>query len=159
MFFCIGLIIGLVVMYCFMKRQYDKKIQYKQIEIVKNVQISHFLNNWLQMYQMKKNMVPYIEYMGYKSIAIYGMGILGQRLYDELEESDIIVKYAIDQNAANIRDLVDVKHPSEELETVDAVIVTSLYYFDEIKRDMESKMECPVISLMDCLAPEYTKFC
>lgn len=159
MFFCIGLLIGLVVMYCFMKRLYDKKLQYKQIEIIKNVQISQFLNNWLQMYQMKKNMVPYILDMGYKSIAIYGMGILGQRLYDELEESDIIVKYAIDRNAANIRDLVDVKHPSEELEPVEAVIVTSLYYVDEIKRDMESKMECPVISLMDCLAPEYTKFC
>lgn len=159
MFFCIGLLIGLVVMYCFMKRLYDKKLQYKQIEIIKNVQISQFLNNWLQMYQMKKNMVPYILDMGYKSIAIYGMGILGQRLYDELEESDIKVKYAIDRNAANIRDLVDVKHPSEELEPVDAVIVTSLYYFDEIKSDMESKMKCPVISLMDCLAPEYTKIC
>lgn len=159
MFFCIGLLIGLVVMYCFMKRLYDKKLQYKQIEIIKNVQISQFLNNWLQMYQMKKNMVPYILDMGYKSIAIYGMGILGQRLYDELEESNITVKYAIDRNAANIRDLVDVKHPSEELEPVDAVIVTSLYYFDEIKSDMESKMKCPVISLMDCLAPEYIKFC
>lgn len=159
MIFSIGLLIGLATMYYFMKSVYDKKLRDKQSEIEKHMQISLFLNNWLQMYQMKKNMVPYIWDMGYKSIAIYGMGILGQRLYDELEESRITVKYAIDRNAANIRDLVDVKHPSEELETVDAVIVTSLYYFDEIKRDMESKMECPVISLMDCLAPEYTKFC
>lgn len=159
MFFFIGVLCGLIVMYCFMKSVYEKKLQNKQVEIEKNIQISQFLNNWLQMYQMKKTMIPYIMYMGYTNIAIYGMGILGQRLYDELEGSSITVKYAIDRNAANIKDLVDVKHPSEELEDVDAVIVTSLYYFDEIKRDMDSKMGCPVISVMDCLAPEHTKIC
>lgn len=159
MFFCVGLLCGMVVMYCIMKSKYNKKVQNIQMENAKNIQILQFLNNWLQMYQMKKNMVPYIKYMGYKSIAIYGMGILGQRLYDELEECDILVKYAIDRNAANIRDLVDVKHPSEELESVDAIIVTSLFYFEEIKREMENKMECPIISLTECLAPEYTKFC
>ena len=117
-----------------------------------------FLNNWLQMYQMGKTMVPYIVDKGYKEVAIYGMGILGQRLCDEFEDSEVMVKYAIDQNAANIQDIVEVKHPSETLENVDAIIVTSLYYFNEIKQMMEKKMDCPIISIYDCLAPEYVKF-
>jgi len=134
-----------------------KRIKKEKIEKEKNVQILTFLNNWLIMYQMKKNMIPYIEDMGYKKIAIYGMGILGKRLYDELEDSTITVLYAIDQNAENIRDLVDVKHPSDELEEVDAVIVTSLHYYDEIKQNMSKKLQCPIISIQDCLAPEFSK--
>ena len=95
--------------------------------------------------------------MGYKKIAIYGMGILGQCLYDELEESSVDIVYAIDRNAAYIQDLLDIKHPSEILEEVDAVIVTSLYYYEEIKQTMEKKMNCPIISISECLAPEFSK--
>lgn len=155
MVFGVGLLVGLVIMYCIMKAVYVKKMLSMQSEIIKNMQISQLLSNWIQMYQMKKNMVPYIADRGYKNIAIYGMGVLGQRLYDELEESDITVKYAIDRNAINIKDLVDVKHPSEEMEPVDAIIVSSLYYFEEIKNTLESRVECPIISIKDCLAPEY----
>lgn len=151
--FILGIISGSNIMNYYNKKEL-KKIK---IENTKNIQILTFLNNWLIMYQMKKNMVPYIEYMNYKNIAIYGMGVLGQRLYDELEGTSVNVAYAIDQNAVNIRDLVDIKCPSDVLEEVDAVIVTSLYYYEEIKQAMKKKMNCPVISISDCLAPEFSK--
>ena len=39
---------------------YDKKkLKKEKIEKEKNIQIVSLLNNWLIMYQMKKNMVPY----------------------------------------------------------------------------------------------------
>lgn len=151
------LIIGILIGSSIMNYYAQKKISKQKTENVKSFQILTFLNNWLIMHQMNKNMSPYIEDMGYKEIAIYGMGILGQRLYDELEDTSVLVKYAIDQNAANISDLTDVKHPSDELEEVDAVIVTSLYYYDEIKQTMSKKLQCPIISIKDCLAPEFSK--
>jgi len=149
----VGMLSGSGIINFYNKKQISREKREKE----KNVQILTFLNSWLIMYQMDKNMIPYIEDMGYEKIAIYGMGILGQRLYDELENTSILVRYAIDQNAANIRDLVEIKHPSDELEEVDAVIVTSLYYYDEIKQNLSKKLQCPIISIKDCLAPEFSK--
>lgn len=41
--------------------------------------------------------------------------------------------------------------PEDKLDVVSAVIVTAVYYFDEIKEEMEKKISCPILSLEDIL--------
>lgn len=108
-------------------------------------------DQWLRIRQEGKSLVEYFEKNGYKTVAIYGMKELGERLYDELEKSDIKVKYIIDKNADQIYADVDVVTPNEKLDPVDVIVVTALYYFDEIEEMLSEKVDYPVVSLEDIL--------
>lgn len=106
---------------------------------------------WLQIRQEGKTLAEYFKRNEYRTVAVYGMKELGQRLCDELKGTDVTVSYAIDKNAGNIYADVDVVTPDEELAPVDAIVVTAITYFDEIAENLEAKVECPIISLEDIL--------
>lgn len=108
-------------------------------------------DQWLRVRQEGKTLVEYFEKQNYKNIAIYGMKELGERLYDELQGSDITVCYIIDKNADTIYSDVDVVLPESDLEPVDVIVVTAIYYFDEIEEILSNKVDCPIVSLEDVL--------
>ncbi len=109
------------------------------------------LLKWLEIEQKGHSICSYFTESGYKTIAIYGMKELGERLYDELQGSGITVKYVIDKNADSIYADVDVVTPDEALEPVDVIVVTALYYFDEIEEMLSEKVDYPIVSLEDIL--------
>ena len=39
----------------------------------------------------------------------------------------------------------------DNLEDVDAIVVTAITFFDEIEEQLQSKVSCPIISLEDIL--------
>ncbi len=108
-------------------------------------------DQWLRIRQEGKTLVEYFEKNNFKTVAIYGMKELGERLYDELQNSGIEVRYIIDRNADSIYADVDVVTPDDELEPVDVIVVTAIYYFDEIEENLSEKVEYPVVSLEDIL--------
>lgn len=108
-------------------------------------------DQWLRIRQEGKTLVDFFERNNYKTVAIYGMKELGERLYDELEGSGITVQYAIDKNADTIYADVDVVTPDDELASVDVIVVTAIYYFDEIEEVLSEKVDCPIVSLEDIL--------
>lgn len=108
-------------------------------------------DQWLRIRQQGKSLVEYFTKNGYKTVAVYGMKELGERLVDELKESDVTVSYAIDKNAGAIYADVDVIAPEEKLAPVDVVVVTAITYFDEIEEMLCKKLDCPIISLEDIL--------
>ena len=108
-------------------------------------------DQWLRLRQEGKTLVEYFEKYNYKTVAIYGMKELGERLYDELANTGIEVRYVIDKNADSIYADVDVVTPDNELEPVDVIVVTAIYYFDEIEENLSDKVECPIVSLEDIL--------
>lgn len=108
-------------------------------------------DQWLRLRQEGKNLAEYFKREGYHTVAIYGMKELGEHLYDELEGTGIIVQYIIDKNADQIYADVEVKTPDEKLDQVDAIVVTAVYYFDEIEEMLSEKVDCPVLSLEDIL--------
>ena len=117
----------------------------------KHLTLMLLLNQWLITKQDGKSILDYFHRNGIKSIAIYGMSYVGERVYDELKDTDVTVKYAIDKNAENIYADVDIILPDEDMEYVDAIIVTPVLFFDEIEEMLSSKMTCPIISLEDIL--------
>ena len=82
-----------------------------------------------------------------KSLATYA----GETLIGELKESGINILYGIDKNADSLYADVDIVSMDDELEPVDAVVVTAITFFDEIAGQLSGKMDCPVISLEDIL--------
>lgn len=130
-------------------KEIGKKAKEKN-EIFRKVLSYYFLyNQWLIVHQQGKSLADYFEINGYKTIAIYGLKELGERLYDELKDSGITVKYIIDKNADAIYADVDVVTPDEELEPVDAIVVTASYYFNDIEEMLYKKVDYPILSLED----------
>lgn len=108
-------------------------------------------DRWLQIHQKGKTLVEYFKKHNYKTVAIYGMKELGERLLDELKDSEITVSYAIDRNADQIYKDVDILTPDDELDPVDVIVVTAIYYFDEIEGTLSKKVDYPIVSLEDIL--------
>ena len=117
----------------------------------KMTEFYRLLIEWLRIEQEGKSLVSFFLKNGYKTVAIYGMKELGERLYDELKDSEIEVKYIIDKNADEIYADVDVVDPEDSLEKVDVIVVTAIHYFDEIEEMLEEKVDYPVISLEDVI--------
>lgn len=117
----------------------------------KHLALFLMMNQWVKVKQEGKNLAAYFERKGYKRIAVYGMSYAGETLVDELEGTGIEVIYGIDRNADSIYTDVDVVTMDEDMDKVDAVVVTAVTFFDEIERQLSEKMDCPVISLEDVL--------
>ena len=124
-------------------KQLNKQSELSQ----KHLALYMLMNQWVQVKQDGKSLDSYFEKYEYKKIAVYGMNFVGQTLCKELEGSHIQISYAIDKNAENIYADFDVVTLEDNLEDVDAVIVTPIYYFDEIEEQLASKMSCPIISM------------
>ena len=128
-------------------KQLNKQSELSQ----KHLALYMLMNQWVQVKQDGKSLDSYFEKYEYKKIAVYGMNFVGQTLCKELEGSHIQISYEIDKNSENIYADFDVVTLEDNLEDVDAVIVTPIYYFDEIEEQLASKMSCPIISMEDIL--------
>lgn len=117
----------------------------------KNLAIIEMLKMWVQQKQNGRLTETFFERNNYHKIAIYGMNYLGERLLDDLQNSQIDVKYAIDRNADKIVSRLQVVLPDSELEEVDAIIVTAIGYFDEVKHVLSQRVRCPIVALDDVL--------
>lgn len=78
------------------------------------------LNNWVYM---KEKFTQKLTEYGYKTAAIYGCGVLGNYIYDEIKNI-IHVKYFIDQKAKEIHKDIPVYMLKDDLKNVDCVIMT-----------------------------------
>ena len=65
-----------------------------------------------------------------------------------MKDSPVETKYGIDQEKPYFFDNCVAFRPEDNLEAVDAIIVTSVYYYPEIKKKLQ-RMSCPVLSLAD----------
>ena len=133
-----------------------RKVTGKATEVQRNMSEKHLalflmMNQWVAVKQEGKNLADYFEEQGYKSIAIYGMSYAGERLLEELKCSDIQVQYGIDKNADNIYMDVNIVTMEDELKPVDAIVVTPIFFFDDIEEELSQKIDCPIISLEDVL--------
>lgn len=111
-------------------------------------QYYHILNQWLDIRQNNKGLNQYFKQKGYQKIGIYGMKELGQRLYYELKDSNLQIKL-IDKAAESIWFEDDIISPVDEIPDVDVIVITAAYYFDSIKKEIENKVKCPIISISD----------
>ncbi|MCX7748465.1 MAG: TIGR04372 family glycosyltransferase [Clostridia bacterium] len=113
-------------------------------------------NQWLKIKNQKKSVEDYFIKENIKSVAIYGCGELGKRLFEELRESDIRVICFIDKKIDKNEIFGDT--PIQPINTVasfrnvDAIIITPIYHMDIILEELkENKINIRMISLKDII--------
>ena len=105
------------------------------------------LDRWLYLKESGRNMADYLEEKGIHSVAIYGVGMLGEHLLKELQEGNVKVCYGIDAKKDKIKAEIPIYSIYEELPETDAIIVTVPYAFEEIKERLEKKTSYLILSL------------
>lgn len=117
----------------------------------KHLAIILLYNQWMKTKQEGKSVAKYLHDSGIRTVAIYGMSYAGERLYDELKNSEVEVKYAIDRNAEGIYSEVEVLRPEDKLPDVDMIIVTAVYFYGQIAESLGKVTDCNISSLEDIL--------
>ncbi len=110
------------------------------------------LSHWLEAKNNGGSAAEYFLNSGYKNIAVYGMGELANRLCEELADSDVQIRYGIDREVCGVISRMNrIYSPEEQLEQVDAIVVTPFYAMNEISSLLSVKVKCPVISLEEVI--------
>lgn len=139
----------------------DKSIEVQRVEkekittdrqyADKHLALYKMMLQWVKVKQQGKSLASYFLGKKYKKIAVYGMSYAGEALIEELKDSDVKIAYGVDKNARSIYSDVEVVTMDDKLEEVDAVIVTAITFFDEIKKELSEKINSPIISLEDVI--------
>lgn len=110
------------------------------------------LKQWLTLKNRGRNLEEYFIANNYDSIAIYGMGELGNRLLEELESSQSVkVKYGIDKNASSNYSNIEIKSTEDVIEDIDLIVVSAIFDYENIKMELSQRTECLIVSLEDII--------
>lgn len=115
------------------------------------VSVTSILQEWMKLKIHGVEVCDALIRGGIHKVAIYGLGILGQLLYEDLLLSDISVLYGIDKAANDFKEELTICKLEDDLKPVDAIIVATLHLDKASLKNLESKVECPIITLPDIL--------
>lgn len=117
----------------------DKENDYVQIN--KLCEMVVVMSRWIENLQNNKKLDSYFTKNNYRKIAVYGMSYFSQNLQGELLNTDIIVDLIFDKNSMD--EILN--------HEVDVIVVTSLYYFYEIREQLIKMVKCPIICIDDII--------
>jgi len=121
------------------------------LEMEKYKRLFLMMGRWIKLKQVGDSLTEWFKIRNFQNIAIYGMGEVGECLVYVFKNSSIRVIYGIDREYDVRCSLKKIVSPDDELEKVDAVIITAIFYVDEIKRLLDGKINCPIISIEDII--------
>lgn len=94
------------------------------------------LKRWMENRNAGKTFADYFHEYGYRTIGICDAGEIGRLLYEEIKNSDIVVRYFADRNAEGLRmiDKVPVVPLSRisDMEEVDVLAVSPIMDYDAV---------------------------
>lgn len=129
--FIMGILLGL-------KCSSPETVSMRQLSI-KRMDLFKLAVKWIKNPEKITN---YIRAQGYKRVGVYGMSYLGDCLVETLQKEGIEVIYGIDRNAEKIyNSYVPIYHIEDELPDIDVLIVTAFVSYQQIKKEMEQKMD------------------
>lgn len=136
-----GISLGLGITLVEKKKSLDMLSRYKEYY--------NLLSQWLILKNKNISLERYFIENKYNKIAVFGMGILGERFCEELKDSEVNIEYIIDRQADCIYSDYPIKTMDEKIDKVDAIVVTATYAFEDIKKELEQYVNIPVVSLKD----------
>ena len=110
---------------------------------------------WLSIKQKGYNLEEYFVRHNIRSIAIYGMALLGCRLYDELEDGTVDIRYLIDKNPGVMKTVLSFAEFKEHILDIDAIVVTVAAAEKEVISEIKKMGYGTVIGLSEVLDELY----
>lgn len=109
---------------------------------------------WMMRQKQNDSIGDYILEKGFDSVGIYGKGVLGELLFQELQECERLeVKYCIDRDKSGCGIFPEVITP-EEISRDNApqvIIVTPYLEYASIRNDLSKRCDAMILSLEDVI--------
>lgn len=123
----------------------------KKEEIIVSKETWHvtILCQWLSASRLGLRVESFFEKYGYRTIAIYGMGILGKQLLEELRGSRHKVLYYIDQRDIMGEGMPEKVPLNQKLPDVDCIVVTAVMEFEKIYERLKEKSTASIINICE----------
>lgn len=153
--FCLAAVIGLLIGVLLAAGAVMMVIKGHNQCTKKVIKYYFILNEWLALRQKNETVVKFFEKNNYKTVAIYGLKELGERLIEELEGSGITVVCVVDQNRIKMVKNIQVLSPTDKIPDVDVMVVTASFYFNQIKAKMKDKVSGDIVSIDDVIYSKY----
>lgn len=119
-----------------------------KMQAERNLSNMMLFHDWMEFQQAGGRIEQYFHEHGYKRVMIYGNGYVGQRLFGALKESDVDVTAIMDQMNASDSDAEGILIGVDSvIPDVDCIVITPVFYFDEIYQKLRAKTGQPIISI------------
>ena len=106
------------------------------------------LVSWMDLLEGGRHLSNYLEKNRYYRVAVYGGHDIGRHVVKQLQGTRVCVEYIIDRNGSlKENDFLPTYRPDDQLPRADAIIVTPIWDYQNIKEKLSVKTSCPVISL------------
>lgn len=130
--------------------QIQEEISVKQFDKINNYY--YLLDFWMQALENNKSVNDYLCRLGYKRVAIYGMGALGKHLCKQIENFDYeivtIDKMKFEYNAH----MIELNSETVKYIDVDLIIITPVMEYYEIKQELKELLNnIPIMSLEELI--------
>lgn len=138
-------------------RWVESKMKLSESNLNRQSQYYDALLDWIDNMQQHRKISAFLLEKGYDNIAIYGKGTLGFLLCRELENTEVGIEYFVDQTADEYSSEVNGipvirKDGIARKKPVDAIIVTPIHVYDNIKNDLKNAgVTVPIISLSEVI--------
>lgn len=117
----------------------DPYIEYLKNNVEKFESYLNLLDSWMILRENGISLCRYLEINKICRVVIYGWGIFGRHLLEELSGSSIDIVGIIDRQKSKIHTGYTSFLPSDKLPEFDAMIVSSYYFIEEIKNNYSDK--------------------
>lgn len=144
-----GFVLGMAISWRFLRKAYNLK--YKEMIRLSDKHLEMFLvmDKWFENELKGKKLANHLRNSGIYNISIYGMGYIGKNLYAYLKKEGFEIGNLIDQNSNRKVDGIRIRAMDDEQAPTDAVIVTAVYYFEELENGLKMKFKEPIFSFAD----------
>ncbi len=146
-----GVALGIATGAAIEKLTVQRQLEKEKTKTNKFREYYNLLNGWLKLKLQKKSLSCWFQEENINYVAIYGMGEIGYRLIEELHNSGVTVKYGIDRKPEYAYGDFEIKSLDEEIEGVDAIIITPIFAFEEVENELKRKFSGRIISIDDII--------
>lgn len=118
----------------------------------KFINFFYLMDFWMNILEEGKEVASFFENNQYRNAAIYGLGLLGKHLQNQLENSNFPVVYTIDKNIVQYNDseyrLTDA---TDIISKADVIVVTPIMEYALIKEKLMRLTSSKIISLEEVI--------
>ena len=154
MYVCISIIVffsGLTVGFIFAVyrcgfRFYSEKKKTERLRL--NLKL---LDRFMSVIERGQDVTVFFERRNISSVAVYGIGILGRHFLKNIDTDKISISFVVDREVGLHQDF-RVYDVNDEWPSVDALIVTPVLEYQEIKQTIQNKMGVAVYSIEEIIS-------
>lgn len=119
---------------------------HKDVKVDKFKSYYNLLCKWLDLEREGRTADILLTELGYRNVAVFGMGNVGKRLVDSLDGTDVTVVCGVDSFSTNEENGLKVYSKKDVLPEVDAIVVTVPFAYESVKAELEKKNHVPIVS-------------